>query len=105
MTHKNILILMADQLNPRYLSAYGDVTGKTPNIDRLAREGVVFDSAYCNSPLCAPSRFALMTGQLPSSIGAFDNACELSADKPTWAHYLRAEGYHTILSGKMHFCG
>jgi len=105
MAQKNILILMADQLNPRYLSAYGDVTGKTPHIDRLAKEGVVFDSVYCNSPLCAPSRFALMTGQLPSSIGAFDNACELSADTPTWAHYLRAAGYHTILSGKMHFCG
>jgi choline-sulfatase len=102
---KNILILMADQLNPRYLAAYGDVTGKTPNIDRLAREGVVFDSAYCNSPLCAPSRFALMSGQLPSDIGAFDNACELSADTPTWAHHLRAAGYRTLLSGKMHFCG
>ncbi len=105
MTRKNLLILMADQLNPRYLPAYGSPVGLTPNLDRLAREGVVFDSAYCNSPLCAPSRYSLMSGRLPSGIGAFDNACELSADTPTFAHYLRAAGYRTILSGKMHFCG
>ena len=101
----NILILMADQLSPCFLPAYGDAIAATPTIDRLAREGVVFDSAYCASPLCAPSRYAFMTGQLPSTIGAFDNACELPSEVPTFAHYLRALGYRTILSGKMHFCG
>lgn len=101
----NILFLMADQLAATSLPFYGHKVVKTPNLSRLADEGVVFDSAYCNSPLCAPSRFVLMAGQLPSRIGAFDNASELAADTPTFAHYLRDAGYLTALSGKMHFCG
>jgi choline-sulfatase len=101
----NFLILMADQMTPRVLSAYGGRVAKTPTLDRLAREGVVFDNAYCNSPLCAPSRYALMSGQLPSATGGYDNAAEFAAATPTFAHYLRAAGYLTILSGKMHFCG
>ncbi|PZQ36401.1 MAG: choline-sulfatase, partial [Ectopseudomonas oleovorans] len=62
-------------------------------------------SAYCNSPLCAPSRFTLVSGRLPSKIGAYDNAADFPADVPTYAHYLRRLGYRTALSGKMHFCG
>jgi len=101
----NLLILMADQLTPRVLKAYGGQVARTPNMDVLAKEGVVFDSFYCNSPLCAPSRFSFMAGQLPSQIGAYDNAAEFPAQVPTFAHYLRAAGYQTALSGKMHFCG
>ncbi|BCS24355.1 putative choline sulfatase [Aspergillus puulaauensis] len=102
----NILYIMADQMAAPLL-AFHDKNSpiKTPNLDRLAEEGVVFDSAYCNSPLCAPSRFVMVTGQLPSKIGAYDNAADLPADTPTYAHYLRREGYHTALAGKMHFCG
>jgi len=77
----------------------------TPNLDRLARDAVVLDSAYCNSPLCAPSRMALVTGQLPSKIGSYDNAASISSDIPTYAHYLRSAGYETVLAGKMHFIG
>ena len=66
----NILILMADQLTPRALRAYGNRVTRTPHIDALAASGVVFDSAYCNSPLCAPSRYALMSGKLPSKTGS-----------------------------------
>ena len=101
----NILILMADQLTAGALPAYGNQVAKTPCLDALAREGVVFDSFYCNSPLCAPSRFSFLAGQLPSAIGAFDNAAEFPAQVPTFAHYLRRAGYQTTLSGKMHFCG
>ena len=101
----NFLLLMADQLAASALPAYGNRVAKTPHLDALAANGVVFRSAYCNSPLCAPSRFAFMTGRLPSAIGAFDNAAELAADVPTFAHYLRFAGYRTLLSGKMHFCG
>lgn len=101
----NILVLMADQLAPAFLPAYGHPVVKAPNLSRLAAEGVVFDSAYCNSPLCAPSRFSWMAGRLPSAIGAYDNACEFPADQPTIAHYLRYQGYQTILAGKMHFVG
>ncbi|MBB5320211.1 choline-sulfatase [Marinobacter oulmenensis] len=101
----NILFLMADQMAAPSMPFHGHKVVKTPNLSRLAEEGVVFESAYCNSPLCAPSRFTLMSGQLPSRIGGFDNAAELSADTPTFAHYLRDAGYLTALSGKMHFCG
>jgi choline-sulfatase len=96
---------MADQLTARALSAYGNVVSKTPHIDALAAAGVVFESAYCNSPLCAPSRFSLLSGRQVSAIGAYDNAAEFPSQVPTFAHYLRRGGYRTVLSGKMHFCG
>lgn len=101
----NFLILMADQLTARALSAYGNRVSKTPHIDALAAAGVVFESFYCNSPLCAPSRFSFLSGRQVSAIGAYDNAAELPAQVPTFAHYLRRGGYQTVLSGKMHFCG
>ncbi len=78
---------------------------RTPHLEALAKTGAIFENAYCNYPLCAPSRFSMMTGQLPMTIGAFDNAAELPASLPTFAHYLRRAGYHTCLSGKMHFIG
>ena len=101
----NLLILMADQLTAGVLPAYGGKVAKTPHLDELADAGVVFESFYCNSPLCAPSRCSWLAGQLPSKIGAYDNAAELAAQVPTFAHYLRRAGYRTVLSGKMHFCG
>jgi choline-sulfatase len=104
-TKPNLLILMADQLAAAALPAYGNRVAKTPHLDALAERAVVFQSAYCNSPLCAPSRFAFMSGRLPSAIGAYDNAAEFAAQVPTFAHYLRLAGYRTLLSGKMHFCG
>ena len=101
----NVLILMADQLTPRFLPCHGHPVVKAPALDALAAGGVVFDAAYCNTPLCAPSRAALMSGRLPSSTGAYDNAAEYRSDIPSFAHHLRGAGYRTILSGKMHFCG
>jgi choline-sulfatase len=101
----NILIIMADQLGAPFLPAYGNRIVKTPHLDALAEQGVVFSNAYCNSPLCGPSRYVFMSGRMPSAIGAYDNAVEFPASLPTFAHYLRNAGYRTILSGKMHFCG
>jgi choline-sulfatase len=101
----NFLLIMADQLAPAALPFIGASPVKAPNMAALAERGVLFRSAYCNSPLCAPSRFSMLSGQLPSRIGAYDNACEFPAATPTLAHYLRLGGYRTILSGKMHFVG
>lgn len=102
----NILFIMADQLAAPQLKMYNKKSQIiTPNLDKLAEKSVVFDSAYCNSPLCAPSRMALVTGRLPSKIGAYDNASSISSEEPTYAHYLRAAGYETALAGKMHFIG
>lgn len=102
----NVLYIMADQMAAPLLKMNNPNSAiKTPHLDELARTGVVFSSAYCNSPLCAPSRFTMCTGQLPSKIGGFDNASIFSSDIPTYAHYLRNEGYETVLAGKMHFIG
>ena len=101
----NILLIMADQLAPQFTGAYGHQVVKTPHLDALAARGMRFDGAYCNSPLCAPSRFSMMAGQLVSRIGAWDNAAEFKASTPTFAHYLTTLGYDTCLSGKMHFVG
>jgi choline-sulfatase len=101
----NVLLLMADQLSAGWLPAYGHDVVQAPHLDALARESVVFESAYCASPLCAPSRAALLTGKLPSRTGVYDNGAELPASEPTIAHRLRAEGYRTCLAGKMHFVG
>lgn len=96
---------MADQLAPQFTGAYGHPVAKTPHLDALAARGMRFDAAYCNSPLCAPSRFSFMSGQRISRIAAYDNASEFRASVPTFAHYLKALGYRTCLSGKMHFVG
>ena len=101
----NILMIMADQLAPQALSFYGNPVCKTPHLDRLAARSVVFDSAYCNYPLCVPSRASMMSGRLTPAIGVWDNGCELASSQPTLAHHLRHLGYHTVLSGKMHFIG
>ncbi len=100
----NILLVMADQLAAPFVSWHGGPP-ITPHLDRLAAEGVVYDAAYSNSPLCAPARFSMMSGQLNSTIGAYDNASEFAASVPTFAHHLRAAGYQTSLIGKMHFVG
>jgi choline-sulfatase len=101
----NLLLLMVDQLAAGWLPAYGHPVVQAPYLTRLARDGVVFESAYCPSPLCLPSRAGLLTGKLPSRTGAYDNAAELPASSPTVAHHLRSHGYATSLTGKMHFVG
>ena len=101
----NILLFQVDQLGAQWLPAYGHRAVWTPNLRKLADTGVVFEANYCNAPLCSPSRFSMLTGALPSRIGAYDNAADFPADLPTLAHYLRRSGYLTVLSGKTHFCG
>jgi choline-sulfatase len=96
---------MADQLAAGWLPAYGHPVVQSPSISALASDGVVFENAYCASPLCAPSRAAALTGRLPSRTGVYDNGAELPAAIPTVAHHLRAHGYTTCLAGKMHFVG
>ncbi|MFT7058550.1 MAG: choline-sulfatase [Pseudorhodobacter sp.] len=100
----NILYIMADQMAASALSMYGG-PAITPHLKKIAAGGTVFDAAYCPSPICAPSRFAMMTGQLPHRVGAYDNSSDFPASIPTFAHYLRNAGYRTCLSGKMHFVG
>jgi choline-sulfatase len=101
----NFVIFMLDQLAPQFMPVYGHPVVKMPAMAALANESVVFDSAYCNYPLCAPARYSFMSGRLPTKIGAWDNAAEFRSEIPTFAHHLWALGYDTTLAGKMHFCG
>ena len=103
--HPNLLIIMADQHAPMFSGPYGHSVVRTPNMDRLASEGVVFDAAYCNSPLCVPSRMSFMTGRHIQHIGIWDNGVPLAAEAATWAHAVRMQGYDAVLAGKQHFRG
>ncbi len=101
----NILYIMSDSLVPQLAGPYGDTVGGTPNLDALAASGTVFETAYCNSPMCAPSRASMVTGRYVSDIGAWDNAAEFLSEWPTIGHALEAAGYETSIVGKMHFVG
>jgi choline-sulfatase len=101
----NILVLMSDEHPASLAGCYGHPIVRTPTIDRLAGDGLIFDSAYCGSPLCAPSRAVMMTGRHVHEIEVWDNCSPLRSDWPTFAHVFRAAGYRTALCGKMHFVG
>lgn len=101
----NILFIQVDELTDRAMRCYGNTVAKTPHLDALAARSVVFENAYCNYPLCSPSRASMHAGRLPFSIGQWDNGAEFFAEIPTFAHYLRKLGYTTSLCGKMHFIG
>lgn len=99
----NFLFIIADDHAGHVLGADGDPLARTPNLDRLAAEGVRFARHYCNSPVCTPSRQSFLTGQMPHAAGVTVLATALSEDKPTLARQLGAAGYHTAVFGKMHF--
>lgn len=101
----NLLLIMSDEHAPMFSGPYGHPLVQTPHLDRLAADGVVFQNAYCNSPLCTPSRMSFMTGRYVHHIGAWDNSAPIPSDMVTWAHRLRAIGYDVVLSGKQHFYG
>ena len=105
MKKKNILLIMADQLTPYMTGTYGNKEVITPNLDKLAEEGILFNEAYSSCPLCTPARASLMTGKYVASLDCYDNASVFSSEEPTFAHYLNNLGYDTVLSGKMHFVG
>ncbi len=101
----NFLIIMSDEHAPMFSSVYGHPLVQTPNMERLAGLGTTFENAYCNSPLCMPSRMSFMTGRYIHHQDTWDNACPLRPDALTWAHMLRSVGHEVVLSGKQHFCG
>jgi choline-sulfatase len=101
----NILILMVDQFNGTFFPDGPADFLHAPHLKALAKRSVRFANTYTASPLCAPARASFMSGQLPSRTRVYDNAAEFASDIPTFAHHLRAAGYQTSLSGKMHFVG
>ncbi len=105
MKNQNILILMVDQLNGTLFPDGPAPFLHAPHLSALAARSTRFATCYTASPLCAPGRASFMSGQLPSRTRVYDNAAEFTSDVPTYAHHLRRAGYHTCLSGKMHFVG
>lgn len=96
---------MSDEHDPNVSSPYGHDFVHTPNMQRLANSGSTFEHAYCNSPLCVPSRASFMTGKHLHRVKVWDNTVPLASDEPTWAHRMNNAGYETCLAGKMHFIG
>lgn len=105
MSQPDILIFFSDQHHAGYSGFAGNSTVSTPNLDRIANHGVVFDTAYTACPLCVPARSAFLTGQLPSETGIYTNQGAVPGDQPTFLHSLAAAGYETVLCGRMHFVG
>lgn len=99
----NILFIITDQQRTDTIGAYGCALGATPTIDRMAAEGVRFENAYCNNPLCMPSRASILTGRYPSTHGVRTNGCVANPDQPLLAEQLKAAGYDTAAFGKMHY--
>lgn len=102
MSRPNILYVFADQLRYSALACNGNRVVRTPNFDRLAREGVVFDQAFSSCPLCAPYRAQLITGRYSHANGVMCNEYRLFDDQTTIAHVLGGEGYRTVHIGKWH---
>jgi arylsulfatase A-like enzyme len=106
-THKkpNILFVFADQLRSMELGCYGGNQVKTPNIDRLAGEGVLFKRAFSTNPVCSPFRAMLMTGNFPAKNGMVVNDHFLRSPTPYFAEVCKSSGYKTGYIGKWHIDG
>jgi choline-sulfatase len=104
-TRPSLLFIFSDQHAQHVAGCYGDRHGATPHLDRLASEGVVFDNAYCPSPICVPSRMSMLTARHPSAQDCWTNDDFLASDRATWVHAAGAAGYRPILVGRLHAMG
>jgi len=106
----NLSFVLADDLGWAELGCYGNRFNETPNLDKLASEGMKFTDAYAAAPVCSPYRAALMTGQYPARVGITDYlrpnaATHLSTEHITIAEMLKRAGYATGIIGKWHLTG
>lgn len=100
---KNVLVIMSDEHSRKVLGCYGDTHAITPNLDALAKRGTSFSNAYCNSPICVPSRASFHTGMYPHQINAWDNVMPYDGTHRSWAHDLQDAGREVLSFGKLHF--
>ena len=103
MQPANLLFIMSDEHSRRVLGCYGHPMIRTPNLDALAGHGVRFTDAYCNSPICVPSRASFATGRHVHDIRFWDNGIPYDGSVPSWGHRLRAAGHQAVSIGKLHF--
>src|SRR3954470_1828252 len=101
----SILLILPDQMRGQALGCMGDPDVKTPNLDRLASQGVLFRRTFANTPVCCPARAILLTGKYAHKNGMVANDLRLRESEPTLAELLASEGYHTGFIGKWHLDG
>ena len=105
MSRPNILVICSDQHHPRMTGYRGHAHVRTPNLDRLAGRGTHFTRAYCNSPICTPSRMSFITGKYVHQIDNWMIGFPLDESEMTWARRLDQAGVESTMLGKMDFCG
>jgi len=103
VTGKNVLFILSDEHSRAVLGCYGNDAVSTPHLDALAASGTRFTTAYCNSPICIPSRASLATGRYNHEIGYWDNAEPYDGAVPGWANHLSDAGHRVTSLGKLHF--
>ena len=101
----NLLYIHSDQHSPFVNGCYGDPLVRTPHLDGLAAGGVTLDNTYCPSPICVPSRMAMLSGRYPHENQVWVNSQILDSAIPTFAHAMGAGGYNPVLIGRMHSNG
>ncbi|MCZ6674319.1 MAG: sulfatase, partial [Verrucomicrobia bacterium] len=98
----NFVFFITDDISADDLGAYGNTFAKTPNLDRIASQGLVFDNAYLTTSSCSPSRCSIITGRYPHNTGAPELHIPLPLDQITFVQKLKDAGYYTVISGKNH---
>lgn len=102
MKKPNILLIQTDQQTAETLGLYGNPIVKTPHLEQLAKNGVLFENTFCNYPACSPSRSSMMTGRYTSTIRCHANHMHINPEEVTLPGVLKEQGYQTALVGKNH---
>jgi choline-sulfatase len=104
MTPTNVVLIVSDEHSRRVLGCYGNPVVRTPHLDGLATRGTRFTQAYCQTPICVPSRASLATGRWAHAVEAWDNATPYTGGAaPSWGHRLTAQGHRVTTIGKLHY--
>jgi choline-sulfatase len=101
----NIVFILSDQHSQQFLGCHNPELINTPNLDILCSQGVRLENAYCQNPLCVPSRASLLTGKYSKNLGIYENRHILESNSQTLPRLLSSAGYRTCLIGKAHFNG
>ena len=105
MQGRNVVFIMSDEHSRHVLGSYGNTVVKSPNLDALAAGGTQFESAYCNCPICVPSRASFATGRYVHTIGYWDNAFPYRGTPASWGHRLHDTNHRCDSIGKLHYRG